>query len=604
MRLPRPFYRLPVSFDAGRLAAELAAVPTSAWAGHPNDLPGNSSVRLISADGGENDDVTGRMLPTAQLRAAPYLRQVLAGFGVVWSRSRLMRLAPGATVPLHADINYHWFTRVRVHIPIQTHPTVAFHCGDERVHMAAGEAWVFDNWRLHHVENPSTVERIHLVADTSGSAPFWRLVFQGGAPPAQWPRHRFNPAVDPQVMTENNAVAEIMPPAEVELLLGDLRGELAAMDASDPARTRLAHYHLLLGDFCHDWRQLWALHGGDGRGRADFEAACEALRTGSRRLGEELVMRTNGVAANRVLEGRVLHHLLREPRPVPTTATAPGVGAAAKLRAPIFIVAAPRSGSTLLFETLAAHGSLATLGGEAHWLVEALPELRPGGPWTDSNRLTGAALTPGVGDRILASIRERLQDTTGQPAGDRPLRFLEKTPKNALRIPFFQRLFPDARFIFLWRDPRENISSIIEAWRSGGWITYSSLPGWDGPWSMLLPPQWQHQRGRPVEELAAWQWDSANRYIVDDLATLPPEQWTVVRYDELRDSAAETLGRLCQFLGMEVDPALARHLALPLPDSRHTHTPPAPDKWRRNAALIDRVLPTVEATWSRLQQLR
>lgn len=610
MRLPRPFYRLPVRFDVERLAAELAKVPAHAWAPHPNDLPGNSSVRLISAGGGENDDVAGRMLPTPQLLAAPYLRQVLASFGVAWSRSRLMRLAPGASVPPHADINYHWFSRVRLHIPVQTHPDVAFHCGGKRVHMAAGEAWVFDNWRPHHVENPTDIERVHLVADTSGTAAFWRFVLQPELPPGKWRQHRYDPAVEALVLTENNLTPEVMPAAEVDLLVGDLRGELVAIDSSDGERRRMASYHRLLQDFCHDWRQLWALHGDGGTGRADFLGACETLRNGSRHLGESLVMRTNGVAAHRVLEARVLRHLVSEARPgdrgrtprarpIPTSASAPFL-----LHSPVFIVAAPRSGSTLLFETLAAHSAIATLGGEAHWLVEGIAELRPGSAATDSNRLTAAAMTTAVGDRILAAIRERLRDNTGQPLAGRQLRFLEKTPKNALRIPFFQGLFPDARFIFLWRDPRENISSIIEAWRSGGWVTYASLPGWEGPWSLLLPPQWQLQRGRPLEEIAAWQWDSANRYICDDLAALPGEQWTVVRYDELRDSAPATLNRLCAFLGLEADHSLAQRLAEPLPLSRHTHTPPEPDKWRKNSALIDRVLPAVESTWQRLQQLR
>ena len=193
MRLPQPFYRLPVRFDVARLMAEVAQLPASAWAPHPNQIDGNSSLRLISVDGGENDDVSGRMLPTPHLEASPYLRQVLASFGVVWSRSRLMRLAPGASVPPHADINHHWFFRVRLHIPVQTHANVAFHCGDERVHMAAGEAWVFDNWRLHRVENPTDVERIHLVADTSGTAPFWRFVAQAGLPVEQWRELRFDP---------------------------------------------------------------------------------------------------------------------------------------------------------------------------------------------------------------------------------------------------------------------------------------------------------------------------------------------------------------------------------------------------------------------------
>ncbi len=127
-------------------------------------------MRLISAGGGENDDVNGVMLATPHLQQSPYLRQILSSFGVVWSRSRLLKLAPGAGVPEHADINYHWYNRVRLHIPIVTRSEVRFHCGDQSVHMGAGEAWLFDNWRLHRVENPTPDERIHLVADTSGSS--------------------------------------------------------------------------------------------------------------------------------------------------------------------------------------------------------------------------------------------------------------------------------------------------------------------------------------------------------------------------------------------------------------------------------------------------
>ena len=632
MRLARAFYRLPVRFDVDRLVAEIRQMSADAWAPHPNDIPGNSSVRLISADGGENDEVAGPMQATRHLEASPYLRQVLASFGVVWSRSRLMRLAPGMNVPDHADINHHWFTRVRVHIPVLTRPEVRFHCGDEQVHMAAGEAWIFDSWRPHRVENPTTDERIHLVADTSGSAPFWRLVAQATQSPAQWYQHRFDPAIDARPMTEHDTTLPVMPAAEVDLLVLDLSSELVPAAARDePAGSSPAdavlRYRLLLEEFRHDWRQLCALHGIAGDGRADFERALEALREGSRQVAADLVMRTNGVEVHRVLEARVLQHLLPAPAsprvapsgpsaapvpgpavPVATRAMAQVPPADPLLQSPVFIVSAPRAGSTLLFETLAAHGAFATLGGEAHWLVEGQPGLVPGVPGIDSNRLTAANLTPALAETIQRQILDRLQDSAGRPVRgaddpDRPLRFLEKTPKNALRIPFFRALFPDARFIYLWRDPRENISSMIEAWRSGAFITYPALPGRDGPWSMLLPPGWQQQHGRPVEEIAAWQWDITNQCICDDLATLPSDHWTVVRYDELLSSTASTVEHLCTFLGLTVDTALAARLSRPLPLSRHTRTPPAPHKWQAQAELIGRVLPRVTATWQRLQAL-
>jgi len=611
MKLAKAFFRLPVRFDAARLRAEIEALPASAWAVHPNEIEGNTSLRLISADGAENDDVYGSMLATPHLQQCPYIRQVLASFGVVWSRSRLMRLDPHSTVPEHADINYHWFYRVRMHIPIVTRPEVRFHCGGQDVHMAAGEAWIFDNWRLHHVENPTEDARIHLVADTSGTAAFWEFVAHSDAAQLTTGHLPYRPEIDPALITERSAPRPVMPPAEVELLLADFRGELVLRADSPEERAQLSRYHWLLQGFCFDWRQLYVLRGEGIPGRPEFRELVETLRTASRELAGGLVMRTNGVAAHTVLEGRLLRHLVHDvPSTTAATAVQPGGGPATasrrpRLRQPVFIVAAPRSGSTLLFETLAVTPQFWTLAGESHWLVESIAELRPGAPGVDSNRLTAAYCTDAIARRIEDELFENLRDPAGRvlPAAAGDVRVLEKTPKNALRIPFFAKLFPDARFVFLWRDPRENVSSIIEAWRSGKWTTYRELDGWDGPWSLLLPPGWQQLRGKPLEEVAAYQWDCANRVALDDLSALPRERWTSLRYADLVGDPRAAVQRLCAFSGIEFDAKLAARVAAPLPPSGLTQTPPAADKWRRNEAAILRVLPTIEPTWRRLEQL-
>lgn len=598
MRLARPFFQLPVLFDAARLQAEVAALPAEAWVLHPDRLPGNSAARLISAGGGETDAVHGRMAPTRWLAGMPYLRQVLAGFGVVWSRSRLMRLAAGATVPEHADINYHWHTRVRLHIPVFTWPQVSFHCDGLVVHMAEGEAWIFDNWRRHHVENNAAAERIHLVADTTGTAAFWRFACGEAPPRAQWPKVGWTPASDPQLLTEGDQRSPVMPAAEVQLLVDDLRAELALAADTPELRARAASFTLLLESFVRDWRQLCALHGLGGAGRAEFLRLAQAVRAAAAPLADGLVMRTNQAGAVLVLEKRVLQHLVAEEAAEPQ----PSAVRERRLEKPVFIIAAPRSGSTLLFETLAATPGFNGFGGEAHWLIEDHAALRPGAPGVDSNRLTAAAATAEIRDAIRRAALARLQGPQGRPPADgAPL--LEKTPKNALRIPFLKQVFPDARFIFLWRDPRENLSSIMEAWRAGGWITYRALPGWDGPWSLLLPPGWQGLRGAPLEEVAAWQWRRANEIALDDLQQLSPGDWTSIAYHDLLADPAAAARRLVAFAGVGFDDVLEARTAGPLPLSRHTHTAPAPDKWRRNEVAVARVLPGLEATWRRLAAL-
>ena len=262
---------------------------------------------------------------------------------------------------------------------------------------------------------------------------------------------------------------------------------------------------------------------------------------------------------------------------------------------PVIVLAAPRSGSTLLFETLAEAPDLWTVGGESHRFIEGLPRLSPMRGHVDSNRLDATH----ANERIIVALRQRfarrLLDRDGRTFFEnqhiQQLRFLEKTPKNALRQPFLEKVFPGALYVFLFRDPRPNISSMMEAWKSGHWVTYPRLRGWAGPpWSLLLPPGWRRMNRRPLADICAFQWASTNRIILDDLQELPADRWMACDYADLTDRTAETIKRICEFADLEMDERLQRRLSGELPLSRHTHTPPNPDKWRKNEEEILRVL--------------
>lgn len=310
MRLPRPFCQLPLLFDVARLQAEVAALPDEAWVPHPDGLAGNAAVRLITVGGAENDAHNGPMHPTRWLDAMPYARQALAAFGVVWSRARLMRLAPGATVPDHADINLHWHTRVRVHIPVFTTPDVRFHCGSETAHMAAGEAWIFDTWRRHRVENPAPSARVHLVADTTGTARFWQSALGVQPPRGAWPTIGWRPGTTPPLPTERNARTAVMPAAEVQWLVDDWCADLALAGDGPDTPGRIAALRALASGFIHDWRQLCAFHGLSGEGEARFLACAQQLHAALVPLADGVVMRSNAANARHVLEKRVLQHLV------------------------------------------------------------------------------------------------------------------------------------------------------------------------------------------------------------------------------------------------------------------------------------------------------
>jgi hypothetical protein len=177
---------------------------------------------------------------------------------------------------------------------------------------------------------------------------------------------------------------------------------------------------------------------------------------------------------------------------------------------------------------------------------------------------------------------------------------LEKTPKNALRVPFLAEVFGNASFVYLYRDPRETLSSMLDAWRSGRFVTYPHLPDWSGPpWSLLLTPGWRELRGMDLAQIVARQWMTTVETLIEDLQRLPPERWCVAGYSRLVADPQSEIARLCRFLGLHWD----HDLSGPLPLSRYTLGAPDPDKWKRNAAELESVLALIEPVAARARDL-
>lgn len=263
-----------------------------------------------------------------------------------------------------------------------------------------------------------------------------------------------------------------------------------------------------------------------------------------------------------------------------------------RLARPIFIVSSPRSGSTLLFETLARAPGLFTIGGESHRTIEGVPAFSvPARGWT-SNRLEAIDAQAEPVEQLAEAFYTALRDRAGQPPSG-AARLLEKTPKNALRVPFFDAAWPDSTFVFLYRDARQTIASMIEAWQSGHFRTYPRLPGWSGPqWSMLLVPGWRSLDGLPLVEVIARQWAITMDILLDDLAALPASRVVALDYDAFLADPPAAIERLALRLDLGWDEPLGAELPL----SVTTVSRPAADKWRRHEAVIESIWPIVEAS--------
>lgn len=262
---------------------------------------------------------------------------------------------------------------------------------------------------------------------------------------------------------------------------------------------------------------------------------------------------------------------------------------------PILIVSPPRSGSTLLFETLGKAPGLFSIGSEIHQIFETLPGFHPRDRNWDSNRLAAEDAQTESARRFAENFYGELRDRDGrQPSGR--VRILEKTPKNALRIPFFNALWPDSTFVYLYRDVRQTLASMMEGWASGFFRTYQRLPGWTGhQWSLLLVPGWRQFVGRPLPEVVAHQWTIATTILLNDLECLPRERLRTVDHARLVAEPDVVVQPLAHSLSLGWDSKLGPELPL----SRSTISPPRPDKWRRLEAVINEVWPIVEATDAR-----
>ena len=312
MELSRPFIRLPYSFDVAHLQQELAQFDDAPWMSHPNRVNGNSAIPLVSLNGGDNDDFSGRMQPTPHLQKCPYIKQAMASFGEVIARSRLMKLAAHSQVSEHVDFNYHWYNRVRIHIPIITNPQVTFYCGNEQRHMQAGECWIFDSWRRHNVINASQHDRTHLVIDTAGSSRFWRIVRAMQKLTDQQIQTQLT-HIQPNnenhsLITEQYNVASVMAAGELEAIAKELIADFNANPNNRP--TLVEHYSSLLYDLSKDWREVWLVHGNTESSWQHYRQLLERTAKQLHKDPRAITTSTNNVGVNPIIMQRILRAAL------------------------------------------------------------------------------------------------------------------------------------------------------------------------------------------------------------------------------------------------------------------------------------------------------
>ena len=264
----------------------------------------------------------------------------------------------------------------------------------------------------------------------------------------------------------------------------------------------------------------------------------------------------------------------------------PAYAAGRRLDRPVFIIGAPRSGTSVLYSVLRSAPVFAHWPGEAHeiWEADYHPALRG---W-DSNLLTAADVDPKAAQRIRRAFF--------LVAGSRR-RLIDKTPRNALRVSFVDAIFPNARYVHLVRDGRENVNSLINAWRTPRYRTYRLPHGIEGVdqewWKFVLYPGWQEDSGGPLEVVCARQWAASNEHALRDLEAVG-DRAVRARYEDLVDEPETEVARVLEFLDVPLDDALRARAAAIRTTPVNVVTPPERGKWRKENPLeIEAIAPLI-----------
>jgi Sulfotransferase family len=269
-------------------------------------------------------------------------------------------------------------------------------------------------------------------------------------------------------------------------------------------------------------------------------------------------------------------------------------GRAPRPRRPVFIVGSFRSGTSLMLSMLREHEALRSLPSEGFllWNTFQHPRFKH---WT-SDRATA--------DDVRPFERRFIYSTVSRVAGQK--RFLDKTPRNVVRLLYLECLFPDATFLLIKRDGRDTVSSMIEGWRSYHGASYRlPVPLELGDyrsrlWSYLLPPGWRAVTKTSIPHVAAFQYASSYDIFLDDVKGLSSGKVVEVMFEQILRSPVREVSALLERLELPRSEGVlnvARNLdQFPM----NSLSPPRPGKWRDRAHEIEAVLPRIAPTMARL----
>ncbi|MCX7195888.1 MAG: sulfotransferase [Proteobacteria bacterium] len=136
---------------------------------------------------------------------------------------------------------------------------------------------------------------------------------------------------------------------------------------------------------------------------------------------------------------------------------------------------------------------------------------------------------------------------------------MDKNNQNGLCVSYLYSLFPDAHFVYVKRNPGDNINSLIEGWsKPEEFATWSNLlpenitieNGRYTQWCFFLANGWRDYINTSIEEVCAFQYNAINQAILDAQRIIPAAQWSEVFYEDIVRHPVESFRKLFEASGL------------------------------------------------------
>lgn len=238
----------------------------------------------------------------------------------------------------------------------------------------------------------------------------------------------------------------------------------------------------------------------------------------------------------------------------------------------IFIIGAPRSGTNMLRDVLSKHVKIAT------WNCDEINDV-----WHQGRRFAHDELhIDKISRKHALGIKKFFNDFS---SNNEDKIILEKTCANTLRVGFLAELFPEAFFIYIYRNGQDTISSAHKRWLgSTSWVyLWQKLAVL--PFKLAIPvvtwrifrlvkirfgitrkvwgPRYQgmdvDMREQSLESIVKKQWVACTEKSLQSLSVTGDRNF-IIKYEEFTRNGHEALKILLERLGVEFDELIIEYM--------------------------------------------